>query len=748
MAAANSQDLHLYPQSRRYSFGPFHVDVLARRVLRGTEVIALPSRAFDTLVYLIEHRERLVDKEELLRAVWRDLIVTEDSLVHAISVLRRTLVDAVDGPLIETIPRRGYRFVHPVAVTSESRAAASLDEPTANTAPFDGASTAVLPPPARGHRRSLLRFWPIGAFALAIAAGWGTVALVRPPVVVAPDAGATIRLFQPPPPGTDIVSGGLLSPDGQHLVFVARETSSGKSALWLRRLQSSETRRLQGTDGASKPFWSPDSRRVAFFAAGGISVVDLSTEATRFVAGTDIAAAGGTWGPDDTIVFADWSTGLFAVHSSGPGNVRQLRSLDRGAQEISYTWPQFLPDGRHYLYHAVSLDPAATGIYVASIEEERPQLLLSTESPAVFAPPSHLMHVHNGMLIAEEVDLVHRELTGRSILLARDIAPPSLGDGDIVSAAANLVTFREGARQQNLAWFDRNGAQLESLSVPTVLFNPRVSPDGTALLATSSVTLDPGLWVARLGHDEYIRLETDAIAPLWAPDGQRVAFTSRNGLDLSIRSAASGDSPTPLLRGGTLKILNDWAPAGDTIVYTESSVDTKLDLWAISVADGRTTPLLATPYNEVQARFSPDGGWLAYVSDETGKLEVYVASYPGLDRKYQVSTAGGGQPQWRADRRELFFVSADRELMSVAVSGLDSLTLTAPRALFRPPLGGGPNDARDHYAVSADGSRFLVDGAAATAARAPITVMINWPGAAAAVRAPVEESERLSLAAQ
>jgi DNA-binding winged helix-turn-helix (wHTH) protein/Tol biopolymer transport system component len=730
MAAAHSQDLHPTPHSRRYSFGPFHVDVQARRTLRGTDVIVLPSRAFDTLVYLIEHRERLVDKEELLRAVWRDLVVTDDSLIHAISVLRRSLVDDAHGPLIETIPRRGYRFVQTVEIANDASAAPS--PAASSTAP-------------RRARRSRLRFWPIGVAVVAMASA--AVVFVRAPTPAVSDHDHTIRLFQPPPPGTEIVSGGLLSPDGQHLVFVARDTASGKTALWLRRLQSSESRQLPATDGASKPFWAPDSRRIAFFAAAGIKVVELSTETTRLIAGTDIAPAGGTWGPDDTIVFADWSTGLFAVHASGQGGVRQLRSLDRSAQEISYTWPQFLPDGRHYLYHAVSLDPAATGIYVTAIDGTPSQLLLSTESPAVFAPPSHLMHVQNGMLIAEEIDLAHRELTGRSLLLARDIAPPSLGDGDIVSAATNLVTFREGARLQNLAWFDRNGAQLESLSVPTVLFNPRVSPDGTALLATSSVTVDPGLWVARFGRDEYVRLETDAIAPLWAPDGERVAFTSRNGLDLSIRSAASGESPPPLLSGGTLKILNDWAPAGDTIVYSQSSVDTKLDLWAITIADGRSTPLLATPYNEVQARFSPDGRWLAYVSDETGALEVYVASYPGLERRYQVSTTGGGQPQWRADRRELFFVSADRELMSVAVSGTDTLTFAAPHALFRPPFNGGPNDARDHYAVSADGSRFLVDGAAATAARAPITVMINWSGAAAAARPLVGKDERLSLAA-
>jgi hypothetical protein len=559
------------------------------------------------------------------------------------------------------------------------------------------------------------------------------------------DAAAAIRLFLPPPPGTAIVSGGVLSPDALHLVFVARDVSSGKSALWLRRLQSSEAKRLRGTDGASKPFWSPDSRRIGFFAAGSIGIVELSGETTRIVADGDIAPAGGTWGVDDTIVFADWPTGLYAVDASGDGAIRELRRLDRDAGELAHTWPQFLPDGRRYLYHAMTLDAARTGVYVASLDDARAELLFATESPAVFAPPRYVMHVQNGMLVAEEIDLTRLEPTGRSILLARDVSPPSLGDGDIVSAAGNLVAFREGARRQDLAWFDRTGAELGSLSVPTTLFNPRMSPDETSVLATSSITHDPGLWLANLSRAEYTRLETDAMAPLWAPGGDRVAFTSRNGVDLLVRPAASEGVARPLLRDGAVKVLNDWSPRGDTIVYTQANGETKLDLWAVSVADERAAPLLATAFNEMQARFSPDGRWIAYASDESGTIEVYVVSYPQLEKKYRVSHAGGGQPQWRSDQREIFFMSLDRELMSVEVSGSAPLLLGPPRALFRPPLGGGPADARDHYAVTADGRRFLVDSAASNADRAPITVLVNWPGATADTQMHLEHHERVSL---
>jgi DNA-binding winged helix-turn-helix (wHTH) protein/Tol biopolymer transport system component len=722
-----------------YAFGPYRVDVAARRVSRGPDTIALPSRAFDTLVYLIEHRERLVDKEELLRAVWQDVIVTDDSLIHAVSVLRRTLVHPEHRPLIETVPRRGYRFVLPVDAGDETR----QPPDTPLDGPRSAAATPVAVPQSRHVQPWSPWLWPAGATLVLI--GIAMFLPARAPTT-APDAVDTIRLYQPPPPGTAIVSGGMLSPDGQHLVFVARDLTSGKSALWLRRLQSSDLRRLRDTEGASKPFWSPDSRRIGFFAADGIAIVDLDGERTQSVVRVDVAPAGGTWGPDDTIVFADWTNGLYAVHASGAGGVRQLRRLDRSAQEIAHTWPQFLPDGRHYLYHAMSLDRARTGVYVASADDSAAELLLATESPAAFAAPNFVIHVQNGMLVAEEVDLSRLELTGRSILLARDIALPSLGDGDIVSASANLVAFREGTKQQNLAWLDRAGVPVGSLQVPTTLFNPRVSPDETYLLATSSVTNDPGLWLAKLSREEYSRLETDAIAPLWAPDGTRVAFTSRDGVDLLVRPVSADGVATPLLRTGTLKILSDWSPDGSEIVYTQGDGETKLDLWSVSVDSGRAAPLLATPYNEMQARFSPDGRWLAYASDESGALEVYVASYPGLERRFRASLAGGGQPQWRSDQRELFFLSADRELVAVEVSESESRLLGPPRVLFRPSLGGGPGDARDHYAVTAGGTRFLFDSADSAANRGPITVMVNWPGATAHRRLYLEPAERVSLA--
>jgi DNA-binding winged helix-turn-helix (wHTH) protein/Tol biopolymer transport system component len=708
----------------RYAFGPFEVDTGARKLWREGQAVALPSRAFDTLVYLIEQRERLVDKEELLRHVWQGVVVTDDSLIHAVSVLRRALADdPADAHYVETIPRRGYRFVG----TLRSLPAAA---PKAASAPS-------LPPlAATGRSRRLGLAVTLGVAALC-ASIVGGAWLLRP-LPTSPQ-GEPLRLFQPPPPGTRIESGGVLSPDARYLAFVARDQTHGKTALWVRPLHTAEAQRLTGTDGATKPFWSPDSRRLAFFANGRLAAVDLSGDSTSVIADGIDAPAGGTWGPDDTVVYADWPRGLFAVRASGGATARPLRALDRSARHIAHAWPQFLPDGRRFLYQVVSLDPATTGIYIGALDGTADARLLATKSAAAFAPPHHVVHVDGGMLIAEELDASLRSLTGRSILLARNVTAPSLGDGDIMSAARNLIAFREGEKQQNLSWLDRTGRRVADLSVPKVLFNPRLSPDGSSVLASSSPTNDPGLWRAGLERAEYARLETDAVAPLWSPDGERIAFTARGSIDLLLRSAHPTGVARPLLQGGAVKILNDWAPDGDAILYTQAGEGTRLDLWSVSTSTGRAAPLLASEFNELQARISPDGQWIAYASDESGALEVYVRHYPSLAAPRRISRDGGGQPQWRRDMGELYFVSADRALMTVEI-GRDS-SFAEPTALFRLPIGGGPADARDHYSAAADGQRFLVDGAAESEHRAPITLMLNWtsltsdpaPGPAAAL---------------
>ena len=688
----------------------------------------LPSRAFDVLLHLIEHRDRFVDKDEIIAAIWGKVIVTDDSLIHAVSVLRRALGDVRQhSRFIQTIPRRGYRFVAEIReddrAAAEAAPAVPAGAPRSPGAPGDAPETATGPASRAGAVSP--RVWTAVIATLALAAA--AVVLIDPAIGPAAPEAASVRLFQPAPPDSTIVSGGVLSPDGRYLAFVARDKSRGETAMWLRALQTDELRPLRGTAGASKPFWSPDSRHIGFFANGQLLAIAIADESLRTIAPV-FAAAGGTWGPDDTILFAEWTHGLVAVPASGDGAVRTVSVLDRDAGDIAYAWPQFFPDGRQFLYQIVSLDAERSGIYVGSLGTEQHFKLLDTSSSAALAPPRHLLHVENDMLIAEELDAERRELTGRAIVLARGVSAPSIMGESIVSASAGLIAFQQGTARQDLAWYGRDGKQQETLQLATGLFNPRISPDGALLAGSSSPTTDPGLWLISLERDETTRLETDALAPVWSPDGRRLAFGSRSGQSLMIRSVDGSDAERVVANGSGVMILNDWSPDGRWLVFTQQGVGTGLDLWILDIGTGESRPLLATADSETQARLSPDGQWIAWASDETGALETYVARFPELTDRRRVSAGGGGQPQWRADQRELFYLSPQLAVMAVAVEPGAVTEFGPPRQLFRAPIAGDPADGRDFYAVNADGTRFLIATTATENESEAITIMVNWSG--------------------
>jgi eukaryotic-like serine/threonine-protein kinase len=715
-------------------FGPFTLDLEARKLRRGGEPIHLPSRALGALAYLIEHRDRPVDREEIIAAVWHDVAVTDDSLIHAVSVIRRALGDDPShASFIETIPRRGYRFVGKIESVEPA-------DPVPGVLPDVDAALPSQPHLVSRHWRPAIAA-PLILIVIAAAIVVGRSALTGDR---SPDA--STHLEQMAPPGTTIVSGAAVSPAGRYLAFVARDERTGKTALWVRAMDAIEPRMLPDTEGASHPFFSPDGQIVAFFRNGQLIAVDMTGTRRRTVAPVRGAPAGGSWGADNVIVFAEWMTGLFAVAASG-GPVWSLTHLDHTALDVAHAWPQFLPDGRRFLYQVVSPDTTRAGVYVSSLDSRTSTRLLDDAAVATYVAPGFLLYVQRDMLMAEPFDADQLRLGGRAVLLSRGMTAPSLAEGNVVSASRDMLAFRAGAGKQQLTWVDRSGLRQGALEVPASMFNFRVSSDGQYVLAASSLTDATGVWLVDLARRHSTQLASDGIAPLWSPDGTLVAFTSRAGLDVHVRPSNALARVEPLFSDQSVKVLNDWSARSQAIIYTRHDPLTKLDLWHVPLTGGAARPLLNSAFNEAHARISPDGRWLAYVSDKTGTQEVYVRRYPDVDVPRQVSNGGGEQPQWRADQRELFYLSPDRSLMAATIVDPREVSFEAPRRLFRTSIVEGPSAARDSYAAMPDGRSFLIDSRRDTSTE-PISLLLHWAAGLTSRPAPPPQPRNITEVAR
>ncbi|MGE5277434.1 MAG: protein kinase domain-containing protein [Acidobacteriota bacterium] len=542
---------------------------------------------------------------------------------------------------------------------------------------------------------------------------------------------ARLRFTISPPTGVSIQGMLALSPDGRRLAFVGT-TADGRDLIWIRDLDGLEARALGGTDGAAYPFWSPDSRSLAFFARGKLMRIDASGGSVQVLCDAT-SPRGGSWGSRGTILFSVNTGGeVHRVPENGgePTVLPALVSRGRG----SYRWPTFLPDGRHFLYFALGGNPNSIGIFAGSLDSSETTRLVSSDGEALYADPGVLVYRSGSRLMARPFDPNRLAFSGEAFSVLDGVGTDVVATGATAFSASRtglLACQTGGAFLSRLLWYDRSGRELGAVGPDGAYWEPTLSPDGRWLAVPR---FDPEkfqgtIWMIDLGRESLARLSskaTVAATPLWSPDGSRIVYTSFASPEVFVQGARGAGPETVLFRQPGFMPLDDWSRDGRLLFY--EAYDFRrfhFDVWVRDLQTGTSRPLLQAAFNQLGARLSPDGRWLAYESDESGTPEIFVRSFPEAGERRQVSKGGGEQPRWRGDGKELFYVSLDRKLMSIEIRPGASLEAAPPRALFQTrimPL----IEARNHYDVTRDGQRFVVNSRRPEDASLPITVLSGW----------------------
>jgi serine/threonine protein kinase len=555
-----------------------------------------------------------------------------------------------------------------------------------------------------------------------------------------------VRFTVTPPERTTFAVGqtAAISPDGHRLAFVA-SSSNGPALLWVRDLNELRARPLPGTENPSYPFWSADSRNIGFFASGSLKRIDASAGPPQTLAETPIGTGvgGGTWNRDGTILFALGSGSLYRVEAGG-GAVVPVATRDQGRGEMSGSWPHFLPDGRHFLYFTKSAAQGISGLFVGSLDSPDVKPLVACESFGAFASPGFVLFVRDGVLLAQSFNTKTLQLEGEPIPLAESARQNKhFGMGGFSVSQTGVLVYRPGSPEEEateLVWLDRTGHRLGVIGAtgtPVPHIFPSLSHDErqVSFEIEDRQTGRHDVWVLDLATNIGSRFTFDQAGshmPVWSPDDRRIVFASgRSGpWDLYERMSNGAGQDELVLKSGEQKYVTDWSSDGRFIAYHAGTGDTKRDIWILPLfGDRKPFPLIRTKADEAQGRFSPDGRWIAYSSDESGRTEVYVQAFPSSGGKRQVSTSGGFQPSWRGDGKELFFIGADQELMSVSINAGETPEPGLPKPLFQShiPVVQAGVVQRPEYSVTKDGQRFLVNTPLSDTE--PFTVVLNWTAA-------------------
>ena len=604
----------------------------------------------------------------------------------------------------------------------------------------EGGSQAGVPAPVAARRRLSQNIaWTVAAVCLLAALALAATLFLRPTRPSLP-----LRASLVPPKNISYDSFGFaISPDGKRLAFAGTAPDKTDPTLWVRPLNSTTAQELSGTDGAYLPFWSPDSATIGFFAKGKLRKIDAS--GGPVIALADVTAGrGGTWNSDGTIVFAPKSVndGLYQVSSSG-GPVTPATHFNKDRKEDSHRIPWFMPDGRHFIFYMSSSNSGVpseqdpiSGVYFHDLKTGADTRLLASDSCAQYAN-GHLFFLRQQNLMAQPFDPSSGKLLGPAVPIAQGVSyDSSRWLGAFAVSTSGLLGYITGAGDQSqLVWYGRDGKELEKVGKPAIYTSLSLSPDGqrAALSIGDPNSPNRDIWIDELSHGTLTRLtfeSSNPTGPVWSHDGKSIAYyTNRGGGDIYQKASSGLGGEQVLVQSDVTKYPIDWASDGRLLYATFESGKIGIRIWIHDPNEKdpqkSNRPLLGTNFSEEFGRFSPDGRWLAYVSEETGKDEVFVVPYPSLSSKTQVSTTGGEQATWRGDGKEIFYVTPDRKIMAVSVQATgDTIKAEQPRELFTAQFAKVHHSIRQ-FDVTRDGQRFLINIRPQEASE-PITLYANW----------------------
>ena len=726
--------------SRRVRFSDFEVDVRSGELRKCGRKIRLQEKPFQILALLIEQPGELVTREEMRQKLWpSDTFVDFDhSLGTAISKLRLAFGDSPQNPrFIETVASRGYRFIAPMEspgetpssptiVASEQFPEASVIDATVAVLERESNVVAIHGTGQR-HRETI---WVLGIAVVAGAllfAGLGF--WFRRPA----ERRTVTRLAIPLPAGQQLVGDNnvAMSPDGMNLVYAARQ--QGGPQLYLRSLESLEAVPIAGTEGGKVPFFSPDSQWIGFFAATKLKKVRISGGVVSNLCDSSANGSGANWGTDGRIYFEpQGQSGIWRVSAEG-GTPEPVTTLDRQQGESDHLWPQLLPGGKAILFTVwtgAGIDDAHLAVQVLGTNHHR-IVIRGASGGGRYVSSGHLVFVRGGTLMAVPFDLARLDVTAVAPVELVKGALEGGTSGSFSISAGGTLAYAPGpssiAAMTRLVWVDRSG-RTEPLAAPTRAYrNVSLSPDGRRV-AIGTLGNSADIWIYDLVRNTLTRLSSEVgnLFPLWAPDNNRVTYVMfRHGTrDIYRRPSDGGGDDELLVANGHDAFPMSWSPDGRILAFDQTDPSTGSDLWTVDVGgDRKPHPFLNSPYDERFPEISPDGHWLAYESNESGRFEVYVSTFPVPGQKWQISTDGGGEPTWAHSGSELFYRSGNK-MMVLDVRTKPNFAVGLPRVLFQ---GDYYSWGKRSYDVSPDGKRFLMlQTVGEEQGPTQINVVLNW----------------------